>query len=294
VFRSRWGVFAVNDHLDAARLVPEVLLYDRLVFPYPVGDDRARWLAEGWDPDRLDARLDLLGGLAESVPWDATRREEWRSRLADIRADVADMEQEKREALGYANTRRVLAQNVRPDSSLVDVVAAYPSRADLDADHILGEVDDSVHASMALQYEFLTPAPDRDPEDVLVKTIRLAQSTSFRESRQEFYHWQAEYLGGKLALTPQQAVEAMRTMATKYNEAVRAAELKLLKRTAFVVASAATSVAGSLITMNPLPLAGTMLTLIAFLTLDRKPAVSVGRAGPAAMFHEAAPFLGLR
>lgn len=281
----------MNDHLDAAALVPEVLLYDRLVFPYPAGADRDRWHAEGWAPDKLDARLDLLGDLAVSVPWDSGRRQEWRASLDDVRADAKDMAQEVRDALPYANTRRVLAENTPKESSLVDVVAAYPSRAALEADHLLGKVDDAANASVALQYEFLSLATDRDPEGVLRRAVALAKSPGYRDRRQEFYQWQAEYLSGDRKLTPQQAVEAMHEMAGKYAAAVKAAESKLRKKTAFVVASAALSVTGALLAQNPLPLAGTMLTLIQFLTFDRKPAVSAGFAGPAAMFHDAAPLL---
>jgi hypothetical protein len=31
--RERWGTFSVIDHKDPAELIPEVLLYDRLVIP---------------------------------------------------------------------------------------------------------------------------------------------------------------------------------------------------------------------------------------------------------------------
>ena len=35
--RQRWGTFSVRDHQDAGQLIPEVLLYDRLIFPVPDG-----------------------------------------------------------------------------------------------------------------------------------------------------------------------------------------------------------------------------------------------------------------
>jgi hypothetical protein len=292
MLRSRWGVFAVKDHQGAATLIPEVLLYDRLIFPYPVGEERARWAAEGRDPDNLDKRLDLLGDLAEPVPWSLAYRGEWRAARDAIREDVADMEREERENLGYMLTRRVLAQGVRRSvSSLVDVVAAYPSRAALEADHFLGKAEDAAAACVALKYEFLTPASERDPEGVLRDAVALAKDATFRERRQEFYHWQGEYLAGTTGLSPEQAVEAMHEMAQKYSDAVKSAHTKFVKKTAFVVASAALSVTGALISMNPLPLVGTALSLVQFLTLDRKPTISAGRAAPAAMFHDAAEIL---
>jgi hypothetical protein len=36
--RERWGTFSVIDHKNAAALVPDVLLYDRLVLPVPTTD----------------------------------------------------------------------------------------------------------------------------------------------------------------------------------------------------------------------------------------------------------------
>jgi hypothetical protein len=294
MLRSRWGVFAVKDHQDAAMLIPEVLLYDRLIFPYPVGEERARWAAEGRDPDKLDERLSLLGDLAEPVPWSFAYRGEWGTAFDAIREDVADMEREERENIGYMLTRRVLAQRVgRGVSSLVDVVAAYPSREALEADRFLGKAKDAADACVALTYEFLTPASERDADGVLRDAVALAKDASFRERRQEFYHWQGEYVMGATGLSPEQAVDAMHEMAQKYNDAVKSAHTKLVKKTAFVVASAALSVTGALISMNPLPLLGAALGLLQFLTLDRKPAISAGRAAPAAMFHDAAKTLRL-
>jgi hypothetical protein len=44
---ERWGSLSVLDHIDAASLATNVLVYDRLVFPVmaarPDRDDRAYW-----------------------------------------------------------------------------------------------------------------------------------------------------------------------------------------------------------------------------------------------------------
>jgi hypothetical protein len=42
---ERWGTFSVIDHKNAAAMVPEVLLYHRLVLPYPTSpEERERWI----------------------------------------------------------------------------------------------------------------------------------------------------------------------------------------------------------------------------------------------------------
>jgi hypothetical protein len=61
--RERWGTFSVADHLRPRAFVADVLLYDRLVVPYPpTAEERARWSERErqWRPDLLDAKLDLL------------------------------------------------------------------------------------------------------------------------------------------------------------------------------------------------------------------------------------------
>jgi len=66
--KQRWGTFSVADHLNVRSLVPDVLLFDRLVFPYP--SDKAEWTywnREGWDPALLDycfLKLEELVGRA--------------------------------------------------------------------------------------------------------------------------------------------------------------------------------------------------------------------------------------
>lgn len=60
---ERWGTFSVIDHQNASALSVEVLLYNRLVLPYPIESDRERWVENGWDPDGLDQRIALLGQI---------------------------------------------------------------------------------------------------------------------------------------------------------------------------------------------------------------------------------------
>ena len=51
---ERWGSLSVDDHVDTASLVANVLMYDRLVVPAMTPqadrDERAYWVTHGWDP----------------------------------------------------------------------------------------------------------------------------------------------------------------------------------------------------------------------------------------------------
>ena len=46
-----WGTFSVRDHLRRRAFIADVLLYDRLVIPYPPDDEQRReWRSEGVGP----------------------------------------------------------------------------------------------------------------------------------------------------------------------------------------------------------------------------------------------------
>ena len=76
--RERWGAFSVIDHTDPTNLAPDVLLYDRLVFPFPGADfERKRWEDEGWQPEKLDQLIKMLGDLAITTGWTAQDQLRW-------------------------------------------------------------------------------------------------------------------------------------------------------------------------------------------------------------------------
>jgi len=125
--RQRWGVYAVDDHLDARRLIPELLLYDRLVFPYPTDGDRDRWRKKHWDPDLLDRRIEMLGpSLIETVPWDQEARGEWSRAYEQLKQDTHNLDPAVRERLGYVGTPYVLRMHLEPEPG-VETVVSFPS-----------------------------------------------------------------------------------------------------------------------------------------------------------------------
>jgi hypothetical protein len=78
-----WGCYSVADHLASRAFVADVLLYERLVIPVPPANDAAQlkeWKNAGWNPERQEELLEVLGGKAMQVPWTASRRDEWQRR----------------------------------------------------------------------------------------------------------------------------------------------------------------------------------------------------------------------
>jgi hypothetical protein len=84
--KQRWATFSVEDHKFMEQLVPDILSFDRLIFPYPADEKEwGDWVKAGWDPTLLDARLTQLGDLAKSFEWGEPERDQFRTRLATAR-----------------------------------------------------------------------------------------------------------------------------------------------------------------------------------------------------------------
>jgi len=56
--KQRWAALSVIDHIDTAKLIPDILMYDRLVVPTP--SPKANWPAE-WNSKLQEERLKMLG-----------------------------------------------------------------------------------------------------------------------------------------------------------------------------------------------------------------------------------------
>ena len=141
--RERWGTFAVNDHNRQRAFAAEVLLYDRLVIPYPTGDQRAIWEDEKWNPDLLDDYLGVLDNLAIRVPWDEQKRETFRARYQisqDVDFDARNLaEARERKQDPFYLTRILLMKDFLPELpkgvSKVWAIAAYPSASEFKKDY---------------------------------------------------------------------------------------------------------------------------------------------------------------
>jgi hypothetical protein len=62
---ERWGALSERDHANASSLVAEILMYDRLIVPYPNNEEEIeRWRLNNWMPDELFKLLHSLGSPA--------------------------------------------------------------------------------------------------------------------------------------------------------------------------------------------------------------------------------------
>lgn len=201
-----WGTFSVRDHCAPNAFVADVLIYDRLVLPVPADDrERARWRRpnandprETWDPDRLQALIEILGSqrrprrddakLVWEVDWD---RDKWiyeRSRLeaAGVVSDDA-----------FWTTRRIIAMDDAVPG-VVEAVAAYPSAAACVQDRELQQVNVSPNPpgtiGAVIARPLLLPDPGKETKlHPLRQAIELALDDDFRAARGAYYDWVREF-----------------------------------------------------------------------------------------------------
>lgn len=225
--RKRWGTFSVIDHLDRGALVPEVLLYDTLVFPKPSDDrDRDRWEEKNWKPDQLDkllADLDLKKkGLTYTVPWSQALRQEWSNRmklLTDVGLDAC-----------YGMTQRVVARAVGvPENPPPIVLAAYQSEKRCVAEYELGDFRaaepnrrEQVHREIGalFQRRLSMPRVDESPERTFDQAVDLALTEEFQKARRALYDWE-DSIVLSLDWPVQTAIKELESRVANHNDLIQ-------------------------------------------------------------------------
>jgi hypothetical protein len=282
--RERWGSLSVDDHVNAAALATNVLLFDRLVIPVMTEqhdrNERAYWQKQGWDPDLQLMRLDELQDLAVPRPWSAQRRAVFRTRLAELQAEQRDAAAIDAKHI----TRMILAQEAEIPKPLgvedAVVVAAYNSAAALQRDFPIREARDHLSAQAYLLCRRLA-VPDW-PEDVALReAIRLSRDADFAAKRADLFDWQE--LAVARGWSPQETVERVSEMAERYNQRVKDAAGTVRWKFAFTLCGIGIGFA----TGGPVGAgAAAVLSLVQFVKLDRRPVIDAGSSQPAAMFHD--------
>jgi hypothetical protein len=300
---ERWGAFSVIDHKNTAALIPEILLYDRLVIPVPFDppvnegspplyDDRPRWEKEQWDPQGLYKRLKELGNLAVKTTWNTDRQKTFHMEMEKLRQaglDAMNIVPEVRDTIPYQITRRILAQEqpkLPRGISHVDVVAAYQSEKDFEADFIVEsapepEKRDLAKLGLLLGQKLAIPEDKDNPEQALQDAIKLAKKSTFKKKRRDLYEWQVRVI--RDGFKPEEAIEEMEHLIDEYNTCVKNAVKKYAFRVVFTLAGVAISLAGTV--FNPFSATGAVLSLVQFAAFDGKPVIEAGESKPAAMFH---------
>ena len=197
LLRPRWATFLVIDHKNLISLIPEVLLYDRLVFPVPTDEaDRARWKdpRNNWDPDLLAQRIKELGDLAIPTPWTLELREEWSVRWERLKQLGKDTR-----GIAMNLTPHILSMKAWQDRVPPPImIAAYQNAATARADFNVIEDRDvprsdraELHREVGVLFERnLTMPRAQDSQRAFEKAIKLAHNSDFLHARRNLFEWE--------------------------------------------------------------------------------------------------------
>lgn len=304
--RERWGTFSVRDHLGESPFVSDVLLFDRLVIPVPDASTTEFW--RGYDPVRQEACLKVLGvktnekdGLALTVPWNASKRERFKSRMSTAAA-LATQQRTPDQAYyldPFEMTRQLVKDEFLPalptGVSKAWTVAAYASAHAFRDETQATDPQRRRKLASILTHRFLAPTGADPKQELLKRAVDLATTDAFRMKRSKFYEWQEEVI--EEGITPGKAIEEMEERLKAYNAAINAAFKVTLQRYAFTVIPISIALGAAIIAgpMAGVVLAGSqgLVQLTRFYTLDRKPTIAGGDLDAAAMIHDAQQTLAL-
>lgn len=288
--RERWGAFSVVDHTDPTSLTPDVLLYDRLVFPFPGhGFERKRWEDEGWQPEKLDQLIEKLGDLAVSANWTGEDQLQWADLWQKLQFDAEQVVNESRQDLAYYATRMVLAQKSYPmprGIEGVDVVAAWRSELEFltkfgyDCLEVSQYVPD---LGLKLSQRIAVPLSQRDPLAILDSAVQLARDAEFRAKRNKVHELQ-----NQLFSVPTPSLETIQELDHATNELVEFTSL-MLRPVRFTKAFAVAAMQPGYAAGQPFrSFKSSCITVSALQFRPRGPDQSppTRASGPAAMYHE--------
>jgi hypothetical protein len=228
------------------------------------GDQMNRWRKNQWEPDRQRELLDILGEyeLAIELPWAGKAQYDWnevahkadpdswecgRSELAQsIQFQIEEAKKQSSDQFAYIATAGVLSLYVanqmqndvarklfnrsRTADVPVESVIAYGSYSDFERDQDAGD-GSPVPASESygmFGWEFFVPEDsDKTDTELLRLAAKLASSSDFCETRQEFQGWLRQMYGGEV-----DRHDAYEKMMTKYAE-----YKKIMTRSGFTTAA---------------------------------------------------------
>lgn len=249
-----WGTFSVKDHCAPDAFVAEVLLYDRLVVPVPPDDaERERWRQAGWEPERLDSLLAILGDRALAVDWDGDRQAKWRSRY-EAGSDIA-------QATGdwaFAATRTQLIEALPRSVTGIEAVTHYTSMDQLEQELALRPAREydlplgGGTTTAILAHELLLPEnPDWSHEDLLREAVALSSERVSRRKRAAFWRWQREFMHDSVVtdqLSVAAAVEEMEDLLEEERAIARRRWARTGTQFAFLVGSVTLGMLGGPLT----------------------------------------------
>ena len=226
--KERWAALSVKDHIDTRSLVPDILMYDRLVVPTCPAEQSEidRWTARGWDPKVQQKRLEKLGEIAVRVPWDLEHQIIFGTQMDNIKdkSETLNLSQE----IPYKLTILILSQEQQSKAGFgVNVLPAYHSIADFEADKFLLEEDqrgdqhiNNQRLGLLLRHIIDIPT-DVNPENAFDTAVKLAEKDSFKAARRELYAWQEDIISRGFSV--EDAARKADELVKQYNDKVREA-----------------------------------------------------------------------
>lgn len=296
-----WGTFSVKDHTEPNAFVAEVMLYDRLVIPVPPANDVAeweRWTKNGWQPDRLQMLLQILGDRVIQVPWDTWRQANWRNRYEG----GLQVAQETTGRWAFQATRSVLLDGLPRHVTGIQAVTNYTSAELLNQELGLKAIEQD-HIPMyggeavaVLGHEFFVPNDPRwSHEDLLKQAVELSSEPAFKRKRAGFWRWQREFMDSngitdQAALTD--AVQEMHELLEEEQDLARRQDIKTVVQFAFLVSSVGLGMLGG--PMTAVAVGGAFVSVGQFVTdkLLESPANDSDK--PAALLRDVRKHFGWR
>lgn len=216
-----WGTFSVLDHLAPEPFLREVLVFDRLVVPYPDPNTPGEWdrwihpdpanLQLTWNPARLEEILTVLGTehaagyngarLVQRSMWNP-----WTWEMVKSNAEIAELASGNpyyATALGISSG----AAGMHVIPNVVEAVAAYRSEADFRTDKHptpepapaagpdpqTGRVP-TMEALIRVARPLLVPTLDGNDLEKLRAAVDLALSPDFQDARRAYYAWFRDFI----------------------------------------------------------------------------------------------------
>ncbi len=296
--RERWGTFSVIDHIRPQAFVAEVLLYDHLVIPVPPNDDeRKRWRdpSYGWDPDRQESLMKVMGDLVVRVPWDFPKQVVFNTKhkLAQgVGVDTNHILDFKSSGASdpYAITREMLGNEFRPPLpdgvTKVWALPAYPSVNEYQTEVLSEKQKKREQLALVLTHRFFVPKKTMESDiDMLEKATALAKRDDFKDKRAKFHQWQEKIIEDEVP--DEKAVEEMDQYLRDFERVANKAKIDVYWKYAFMVIPAALGVATAALGL-PLVLAGAngFVSIMQFAKFDSKPKIDAGECEAAAMIHD--------
>jgi hypothetical protein len=289
---KQWATYSVADHVDLHSIVPDVLLFDCLVFPYPAGEkEEARWIKNDWKPELLDFLVSMLGEYARLVEWGEKQDDEFKTNMRQ--AELVEQLLISPMSWGMSGNdpktkwerakqmTRCMVRNVMNGERGKDVwiMPRYGSPDGFFEDQALGLSDDRKARKKALALlvgQKMALPHHADAKVALRLAVDLARDNEYRKARDALSHWQES------VIAREQPKEAdAQELADLISDLNRHVEKSTAEKRSQWMFFALKRLLGAHDLINPSRIPGVVLETTQFLTKQRNEIAP----GPMAAFH---------